>query len=93
MNFNPGFTATAIGSMPHTDPKVATNEIMDTILEIPHWPQLPNTDFREQMEIQFCEGMPCVVIDEAKQRMYFDTSGDITGELEIFYQNYLYFLK
>jgi len=54
---------------------------------MPVWPQLSNIDFREQMEIQFSEGMPCVVLDEAKQRMYFDTSGDLTSELEKFYEN------
>ena len=41
------------------------------------------------MEIQYSEGLPCVVLDEAKQRMYFDTSGDATNDLEKFYENFL----
>jgi hypothetical protein len=41
------------------------------------------------MEIQFSEGFPRVVLDESRQRMYFDTSGDPTHELEKFYENYV----
>jgi methionine synthase II (cobalamin-independent) len=79
--------ATAIGSFPYTDPQTACDIILRSVPDIPLWPQLPNTDFREQMEIQYCEGMPRVVLDEAARKMYFDTSGDITGDLEKFYEN------
>jgi hypothetical protein len=89
MNFDPHCKATAIGSFPHADPEIACDLVLSTIPEIPIWPQLPNTDFREQMEIQYSEGLPCVIIDEIKQRMYFDTSGDVTNELEKFYENVL----
>jgi methionine synthase II (cobalamin-independent) len=41
------------------------------------------------MEIQYSEGLPCAKFDEEKQRMYFDTSGDITNDLEKFYENYM----
>ena len=81
MNFDPHCKATAIGSFPHTDPEIVCNLVLSTIPEIPIWPQLPNTDFREQMEIQYSEGLPCVIIDDIKQRMYFDTSGDVTNDL------------
>jgi hypothetical protein len=87
MSFNPHCKATAIGSSPHTNPEIACNLVLSTIPEIPIWPQLPNTDFREQMEIQYSEGFPCVIIDEIKQRMYFNTSGDVTNDLEKFYEN------
>ncbi len=80
---------TAIGSFPHRDPDEACDIILRSVPEIPVWPQLPNTDFREQMEIQYSEGMPCAVVDEAGRKMYFDTSGDITGALEEFYENVL----
>lgn len=56
---------------------------------MPFWPQLPKIDFREQMEIQFCEGLPCIQLDEVRQRIYFDTSGDPTSQLEKFYANYM----
>jgi len=41
------------------------------------------------MEIQFCEGLPCIKLDEVRQRIYFDTSGDPTSQLEKFYENYM----
>lgn len=89
MTFNPQCVATAIGSLPHNDPTIACDIVLKTIPEIPIWPQLPHTNFREGMEIQYSEGLPCVTLDEEKQRMYFDTRGDITSALEKFYENYL----
>ena len=89
MRFSPQGIATAIGSFPHKEPEAACELILKHIPEIPIWPQLPNANFREQMEIQYSEGMPCVVVDEAKERIYFETSGDPTGELEKFYENVL----
>jgi hypothetical protein len=89
MAFEPRYLATAIGSMPHSDPASACDIILNTIPEIPIWPQLPNTNFREEMEIQYSEGFPCVVLDEEKQRMYFETNRDITSDFEKFYENYM----
>lgn len=87
MPFEPQCLATGIGSFPHKDPGSACKLILQTIPEIPIWPQLSKRDLREQMEIQFSEGLPCVVLDDEKERMYFDTSGDPTNELEKFYEN------
>jgi methionine synthase II (cobalamin-independent) len=89
MAFNPKGLATAIGSLPHKEPSQACDVILKNIPEIPMWPQLPNTNFREEMQIQFSEGLPCVVLDEENQRMFFNTSGDITSNLERFYENYM----
>jgi hypothetical protein len=89
MPFNPQCMATAIGSLPHKDPSVACDVILRNIPEMPIWPQLPYTSFREEMEIQFSEGLPCTVFDEKNKRMYFETSGDITNEFEKFYENYM----
>ena len=89
MAFKPQCMATGIGSFPHQDASAACESILTTVPEMPLWPQLAKIDFREQMEIQFSEGLPCVALDEAKQRMYFDTSGDPTSELEKFYENYM----
>lgn len=89
MSFEPQLLATGIGSFPHKEAGAACDLILNTIPEIPVWPQLSKIDFREQMEIQYSEGLPCIVLDEAKERMYFDTSGDPTSDLEKFYKNYL----
>lgn len=89
MKFSPRGMTTAIGSFPHREPEAACEMILKYIPEIPIWPQLPNANFREQMEIQYSEGMPCVVVDEVNERIYFDTGGDPTSELESFYENVL----
>ncbi len=87
MTFNPKCLATGIGSFPNLDAGKTCDLILETLPEIPIWPQLSNIDFREQMEIQYSEGFPCVVLDEVKSKMIFDTSGDPTSELEKFYEN------
>jgi ketosteroid isomerase-like protein len=89
MDVQPRFTATAIGSLPHTDAARAVDVVMKTIPDAPIWPQLPRRDLREQMEIQYSEGLPRVVIDEAKARMFFDTSGDTSEDLAAFFEAYM----
>lgn len=87
MDFNPKGFATAIGSFPQTDPGIVSELILKNLPEIPLWPQLPNTDFHEQMEIQYTEGFPCVVFDEIKNRMHFEIGEDPIGKLSEFYEN------
>ena len=82
------FLSTAIGSMPYTDPEEAVAMSLGG-LDAPIWPQLPRLGLREQMEIQYCEGMPRAVIDESKSRMYLDTSGDYSEEFGAFYEDYM----
>jgi len=89
MTFHPKCLATGIGSFPNLDADKICDLILETIPEIPLWPQLSNADFREQMEIQYSEGFPCVVLDEAKSKMIIDTSGNPTSELERFYENFV----
>ena len=87
MTFSPKCLATGIGSFPNLDAGKACDLILERLPEIPFWPQLSNADFREQIEIQYSEGFPCIVLDEAKSKMIVDTSGDPTSELEKFYEN------
>ena len=87
MQFNPEGRATAIGSFPHNNPTEAVNEIINSIPEILIWPQLPTINYKEQMEIQFSEGLPCVKLDEAKKSMYFEIGDDPSEKLGEFYEN------
>jgi hypothetical protein len=89
MGFDAPLAATAVGSFPHQSVDAAWKLVLENFPEIPACPQLPATGLNEQMEIQYSEGLPCVVIDEQKRRMYFDTGGDITAILEKCYENYL----
>jgi methionine synthase II (cobalamin-independent) len=41
------------------------------------------------MYIQFSEGLPCLVYDEARGRIHFDTTGDVFQPLEAFYGKFL----
>jgi methionine synthase II (cobalamin-independent) len=82
-----GCRITAIGSMPHTDPKAACSEVSRYLKDIPAWPQLPGRSFQENMCAQFSEGFPGVVIDG--ERIYIDRAKDLDKELEEFYSAYL----
>jgi hypothetical protein len=89
MQFKPKLLATAIGSLPCSDPDQALNLILACIPDAPIWPQLPRLGINEQMEVQYSEGMPCVEIDRVKGRMYFDTSKDYSELFAGFYEAYM----
>jgi len=79
--------ATAVGSVPHTDPGEAWELVLRCFPQIPDWPQLPRRSFLENMYVQYSEGFPGVVIEE--ERIYVDRSRDLDPELERLYINYL----
>ncbi|MFH1418050.1 MAG: hypothetical protein ABII12_07185 [Planctomycetota bacterium] len=89
MEMTPKCIATAIGSMPYADPARAIEVIFGSIPDAPIWPQLSKRGLREQMEIQYSEGLPRIVIDEERARMYVDTTGDYSEELAAFYEGYM----
>lgn len=89
MSFKPKFLATGIGSMPFKDVEHAVDLSLSRIPEAPFWPQLPQLNLNEQMEIQYSEGMPCIVIDREKRRIFFDTSGDYSEAFADFYEAYM----
>ena len=89
MDIQPKCTATAIGSMPHETATQALDVIFGAIPEAPIWPQLPQRSLHEQMEIQYCQGLPRIVIDQEKRRMFFDTSGDTSEDLATFYEGFM----
>ena len=81
--------ATGIGSFPVVDPDEAAALSLRYIPEAPIWPQLPKRDFREQMDGQYNESLPGLRLDPVKKRFYFETSKDLTSELEKFFERYL----
>jgi methionine synthase II (cobalamin-independent) len=83
------FIPLAVGSFPHQHPEEALDLIFRYLPQIPLWPQLPQRDFRENMYIQYSNGMPSVIIDEERQRIYFDTSSSPEADLEEFYERIL----
>lgn len=59
------------------------------LTEAPAWPQLPRRDFRENMYAQYCEGLPGVVIDAERRKVYCETSRDLLAGMEEVYRAYL----
>lgn len=79
--------ATAIGTMPHTDPRKACSSVLNRLPEIPAWPQLPRRSFRENMYAQCAEGLPGLVVEG--ESLWVDRSTDLSKPLERLYAAYL----
>lgn len=85
--FEPRGLATAIGSMPQTDPEEACSLVLEHLAEVPPWPQLPKRSFLENMYVQFSEGFPGVVIND--DHIYVDRSQNLDDALAQLYVAYL----
>jgi hypothetical protein len=81
--------ATGIGSLPVIDPDQAVALSLQYLPEAPIWPQLPRRSFLEHFCVQYSEGLPGMVVDQQKERIWFDTSRDLSHDLERFYERYL----
>jgi hypothetical protein len=82
------FWTTMVGSFPHLQARELC-ERLAARLDVPVWPQLPRRTFRENMYVQYGDGMPGVVVDGKAEKIYFDTTVDLTPALENFYERYL----
>jgi len=78
-----GCLPTAIGSVPHTDPKEACSLVTKYLPALPAWPQLPKRSHLENMCVQFSEGFPGVVLEGDK--IYVDRSAEFDTQLEQLY--------
>ena len=85
--FKPKGLATAIGSMPQTDPVEACSVVLRYLTDIPAWPQLPERSFAENMYVQYSEGLPGVVVED--ERIYIDRTRDLALEMEELYAAYI----
>jgi hypothetical protein len=61
---------TAMGIMPHT--YIAQALKLALSLDIPFWPQLPNTSFYEDMYVQASERFPGITVDLENKKLHFD---------------------
>ena len=77
---------TAIGSMPHTDPKEACSLVAKYLPALPTWPQLPKRSHLENMYVQFSEGFPGLVLEG--DRIYVERSAEFDSQLEQLYNDY-----
>jgi methionine synthase II (cobalamin-independent) len=83
----PPFATTVIGSFPHQACASLCERLSE--LDVPAWPQLARRSFRENMYVQFSAPLPALVVDDAADKIFFDTKGDITLALTPFYESYI----
>lgn len=81
--------ASGIGSLPLVDPDEAVALSLKYLPEAPIWPQLPQRSFLERFCVQYSEGLPGMTIDRVNERLWVDTSRDLSPGLERFYEHYL----
>ncbi len=86
MDFN--FLTTHVGSVPHPSPERIAPWLA-AHLDIPAWPQLSQRNFRESMYIMYAPVLPGIIIDEHAEKVYFDTTAELSNALEFFYDAYL----
>ena len=85
--FLPRCMAIAVGSLPQPEVEPTLDLIAASLPEAPFWPQLPNRSFLEGMYVQYAEGLPGVVLDEAHERFYLDPAqADFADQLTYFYE-------
>ena len=82
------FKATGIGSVPHLEIRETCQNILNLLPDIPFWPQLVNRNPKEDMNIQFSEGLPLIQINEDSKSLTF-SSDDTESELVTFYDHFL----
>jgi len=88
MKIKENFLTTGIGSLPYLDIQESVKTTC-TRFDIPFWPQLLKRGFRENMYVQFAEGLPGVIIDEKNRKIHVDTTKDLSEELSELYEVYL----
>lgn len=85
--FEPRFSATAVGSLPHTDPGCACELVRKFLPDLPAWPQLPRRDPRESIYAQFSRDFPGAQLVDG--HVVVDSARDLSAELERLYTRYL----
>ncbi len=86
--FAPFFSTTHVGSVPYPEVNGISAKIAE-MLDIPAWPQFSRRTFKENMYVQYSASLPRVVLDEPHEKITVDTTGDLTPDLEQFYEKFL----
>jgi len=85
----PGFTgpaATGIGSVPFTDPQETVALVLETLPQIPYWPQMVRLGYLEDMAAQAARGLPGLKVDEANRTVAMDPDLSREEALAQFYE-------
>lgn len=88
MKIKEKFLTTGIGSLPYLSAAKGVKAVCDAF-NIPFWPQLPKRSFKENMYVQYAEGLPALIIDEKNRKVHVDTRRDLSEGLGRLYEAYL----
>ena len=84
---SPWTLATGVGALPHTDPKLACDDVLAIFPAFPYIPTLPDRSQLESIVFNDSEQLPGRVI--RNDRLLFDSTRDQTGAMEKVYMDYV----
>jgi hypothetical protein len=81
-----GLATTGIGSVPFTDPQETVALVLETLPQIPYWPQMVRLGYLEEMAAQAARGLPGLKVDEANRTVAMDPDLPRDEALAQFYE-------
>jgi len=81
-----GLATTGIGSVPFTDPQETVALVLETLPQIPYWPQMVRLGYLEEMAAQAARGLPGLKVDEASRTVAMDPDLPRDEALAQFYE-------
>ncbi len=81
-----GLATTGIGSVPFTDPQETVALVLETLPQIPYWPQMVQLGYLEEMAAQAARGLPGLKVDEANRTVAMDPDLPRDEALAQFYE-------
>ncbi|MFI5355011.1 MAG: hypothetical protein ACHQX0_05315 [Desulfobaccales bacterium] len=82
----PPLAATGIGSVPFTDPGETAALILETLPQVPYWPQMVRLGFAEEMTAQSARGLAALKLDAAARSVEVDSERPRDEALAEFYE-------
>lgn len=83
----PHSCSSGVGSLPHTDPKEACDDVLRLCPEMPYAPTMPNIDVREGIIFHDSEYLPGKVM--SGNRLFVDRSIDFASAMEQVYLDFI----
>jgi len=81
-----GLATTGIGSVPFTDPQETVALVLETLPQIPYWPQMVQLGYLEDMSAQAARGLPGLKVDETSRTVAMDPDLPRDEALARFYE-------
>ena len=81
-----GLATTGIGSVPFTDPEETVALVLETLPQIPYWPQMVQLGYLEEMAAQAARGLPGLKVDEVNRTVAMDPDLPRDEALAQFYE-------